>query len=74
MTFTSTKDSTIVDADALAAALAGRPALEREHDGTYTWFEEMGRGPAAPPAGRPACDFTRMWAGLGLEQPGAPTA
>jgi hypothetical protein len=36
----------ILDGAALSAALAAHPALERQDDGGYTWFEEVERAPA----------------------------
>ena len=37
----------VVDARALEAALAAHPALERQEDGRYLWFEDVGRaGPS----------------------------
>lgn len=42
----------ILDGEALSAALAAHPALERHDDGGYTWFEEVERAPTPRPAVR----------------------
>jgi hypothetical protein len=40
----------VLDAGALTVALASHPALDRQGDGSYVWFEEMAQ--AAKPPGR----------------------
>jgi hypothetical protein len=49
----------ILDAEALAAALAAHPALDRQDDGSYLWFEEVDDASTAkPPARRSGLTIT----------------